>query len=78
MGCGTEGGGETGVHLAVLEDPPRLWVESGAEVGLDDVYQDQLPSPPLLRFTPPGSKAICWVPCQADQSGSRLISQMIT
>jgi hypothetical protein len=33
----------TGLHLAVLEDPPRLWAQSGAEVGLDDVYQGQLP-----------------------------------
>ena len=50
------------MFLAVLEDPPRLWVESGAEVGLDDVYHDHLPSPvlPLLRITPPGSKARCW------------------
>lgn len=27
--------GKTGVHLAVLEDPPRLWGESGEEVGLE-------------------------------------------
>jgi hypothetical protein len=33
----------TGLHLAVLENPPRLWEQSGAEVGLDGVYQGQLP-----------------------------------
>jgi hypothetical protein len=41
--------GETGVHLAVLEDPPRPWGESGAEVGLDDVYHNQLPSPAAIE-----------------------------
>jgi len=36
--------GETGVYLAVLEDPPDLWVESRVEVGLDNVYHDHLPN----------------------------------
>jgi hypothetical protein len=35
---------ETGVYLAVLGDPPDLWVESRVEVGLNDVYRDHLPS----------------------------------
>lgn len=35
---------ETGVYVAVLADPPDLWVEPHVEAGLDDVYPDHLPS----------------------------------
>jgi hypothetical protein len=35
---------KTGVYLAVLAGLPDPWVESRAEVGLDDVYRDSLPS----------------------------------
>jgi hypothetical protein len=37
-------GVDTGLYLAVLEDPPQLWAQSEIEVGLDDVYQGLLPT----------------------------------